>query len=63
MLSASQQIAIQTLEQQKAAARQQFNKADEQEKAVMAEFAQQHSGWHLDPMTFTPTRDEKPPAK
>lgn len=62
-LSASQQIAIQALEQQKAAARLQFNKADEQERDVMAEFARQHSGWHLDPMTFTPTKDEKPPAK
>jgi hypothetical protein len=57
------------IEPQQAALQQQLNQLDgrlasvmDTDRRVVAEFAQQHPGWHLDAKTFQPTRDTTAPT-
>ena len=62
-LSASERIALQSIEEKKQGIKQQWNALIQQESQVIAEFAQEHPGWHLDPMTFAPAKDALKPKE
>ncbi len=57
-LSTADKVAIQAQEQAKVKANQEFQQADQIEHQIEAEFAQSHSGWHINPQTFTVDEDE-----
>jgi len=56
-LSASEQIALRSLEDKKQQLQQEWSQVAQQEVAVSREFSEEHPGWHLGAQ-FQPIKDE-----
>jgi hypothetical protein len=70
VLDYSQEVALHKLEQEKMHLEKQMRELGgewtgdaEVERAIAAEYAKQHPGWHLDPHTLQPTKDVTEPAQ
>lgn len=60
-LSTADKVAIQSLEQQKAAASKQYQDAQTQELSILREFGAAHPGYTVNQSTFAV--EQNPPAK
>lgn len=62
-LTTAEKVAIESQEQEKMKANQQFNAAAQMEATIENEFAAAHPGWHIDPKTFIVEEDAPKPDK
>jgi hypothetical protein len=60
-LPTATQIAFRALEQQKQAAEQSINQAQQAEDQIMREFSIANPGWHIDPKNLAIVKDVKKP--
>lgn len=63
LLTTAEKVAIESQEQEKIKANQQWQAADHLEDMIEAEFAAAHPGWHIEKLHFTVVEDTPKPEK